>query len=118
MTLSADGHACELAANATAAQEMLERQPFDVVISDIRMVAMSGLELLDSIKRSHPSLPFIALTGAAGTKEAVDAIQRGAFHYLVKPCDAAEIRKVVAKAVHAARSPVPSPATDREVIHD
>ena len=99
MVLSADGHACELAGDATSALGLTDRQTFDVIISDIRMPGMSGLDLLDRFKRSHPALPFIAITGAGGVQQAVDAIKRGASDYLVKPCDAEEVRKVVARAL-------------------
>jgi len=107
MALSADGHACELAADGVAAQEILRRRTFDVVVSDIRMGGMSGLELLDWVKRSYPALPFIAITGTGGICEAVDAIKRGAFNYVVKPFDATAIRLVVASALagNALRAP-------------
>jgi two-component system response regulator HydG len=99
VVLSEAGHACEVATDATAALAMVERQPFDVVVSDIRMDGMSGLELLDRVRRSCPALPFIAITGAGGVQQAVDAIKRGAFDYLVKPCDAGQIRSTVARAL-------------------
>jgi two-component system response regulator HydG len=111
--LSADGHACELAADATAALEIVGRQTFDVVISDIRMDGMNGLELLDRVKRSHPALPFIAITGSGGIQQAVDAIKRGAFDYLVKPCDADEVRKIVASALAGRWPPSESPRRSR-----
>src|SRR5882672_3944041 len=96
---SADGHACELAPNAAAALEIVERQTFDVVISDVRMDGMDGLELLDRVKRSHPALPFIIITAAGAIHQAVDAIKRGAFEYVVKPCDADELRRIVTGAL-------------------
>jgi two-component system, NtrC family, response regulator HydG len=102
---SADGHGCELAADGNAALEIVERQTFDVVISDIRMGGMSGLELLDSVKRSHPALPFIVVTGAGAIPQAVDAIKRGAFEYLVKPYDANQLRSIVASALDSRRHP-------------
>ncbi len=94
-----DAHDCELAADAIAALGMVDRQTFDVVICDVVMDGMSGLELLDRIKRTHPALPFIVMTGAGGVRQAVDATKRGAFEYVVKPFDADELRKVVASAL-------------------
>jgi two-component system response regulator HydG len=99
MVFSADGHGCELAADAIAALEIVDRQTFDVVVCDVVMDGMSGLELLDRVKLTHPALPFIAITGAGGVKQAVDAIKRGAFEYVVKPCGADELRRIVAKAL-------------------
>jgi two-component system response regulator HydG len=105
LVFSADGHGCELAADATTALAIVERQTLDVVISDVRMEGMDGLQLLDRVRLTHPSLPFIMVTGAGGITEAVDAVKRGAFEYLVKPLDADALRHVVAKAVDGRRHP-------------
>src|ERR1700735_1722977 len=101
----ADGHGCELAADAAAALEIVERQTFDVVICDVVMEGMSGLELLDRVKRSHPAVPFIVITGKGGVQQAVEAIKRGAFEYLVKPCGADQLRRTVASALDERRHP-------------
>jgi two-component system response regulator HydG len=102
---SAEGHGCELAEDAMTALEIVERQTFDVVVCDIVMNGMSGLELLDRVKRTHPAVPFIVITGAGGIQQAVDAIKRGAFEYLVKPCGADELRRTVASALDVRRHP-------------
>jgi two-component system response regulator HydG len=102
---SGEGHACELAADATSALEIVERQTFDVVISDVRMAGMNGLELLDRVKRSHPALPFIIITAAGAIPQAVDAIKRGAFEYVVKPCDSDDLRRIVTDALEGRRHP-------------
>jgi DNA-binding NtrC family response regulator len=60
---------------------------------------MSGLELLDRVKRSHPELPFIIMTGSTRPHESTDAAGRGAFEYLVKPCDTEEVQRAVANAI-------------------
>src|SRR3984957_14029792 len=102
---SGEGHACELAADATSALEIVERQTFDVVISDVRMAGMNGLELLDRVKRTHPALPFIIITAAGAIPQAVDAIKRGAFEYVVKPCDSDDLRRIVTDALEGRRHP-------------
>jgi two-component system response regulator HydG len=102
---SADGHGCEVAADALTALEFVERQTFDVVVCDVVMEGMSGLELLDRVKRTHPAVPFIVITGAGGVQQAVEAIKRGAFEYLVKPCGADELRRTVASALDKRRHP-------------
>ena len=102
---SADAHDCELAADAMAALEILNRQTLDVVISDVVMDGMSGLELLDRVKQTHPALPFIVITGVGAIQQAVEAIKRGAFEYLVKPCDADALRRTVANALDGRRHP-------------
>src|SRR5579883_3162623 len=101
--LSADGHACELAPNAASAIRTVDQMSCDVVVSDVLMDGMSGLELLDLVKRAHPELPFVLVTGKGGVTQAVDAVKRGAFHYLTKPCSAEELTQVVRDAVNARR---------------
>jgi DNA-binding NtrC family response regulator len=71
-----------------AALEIVGRQTFDVVICDVVMDGMSGLELLDRVKRTHPACRSSSSPGPAAFTQAVDAIKRGAFEYVVKPCDA------------------------------
>jgi two-component system, NtrC family, response regulator HydG len=96
---SSAGYACELAADATAALDILDRQVLDVIVSDVRMAGMDGLELLDRVKRSHPTVPFIVITAAGATRQAVDAIKRGAFEYVVKPCDSDDLCRIVNAAL-------------------
>jgi two-component system response regulator HydG len=102
---AAEGHLCELAADATSALDLVRRQTFDAVVSDILMEGMNGLELLDRIKETHPALPVIVVTGVAGVSQAVDAIKRGAFGYAVKPCNVDELRRTVASALDARLHP-------------
>jgi two-component system response regulator HydG len=102
---SREGHSCELAADATTALELVHHRTFDVVVSDVIMQGMDGLELLDRIKLSHPALPVVIITGAGRVPQAVDAIKRGAFGYAVKPCDADELQRIVASALDAREHP-------------
>jgi two-component system response regulator HydG len=102
---AAAGHACEVAADAVAALEIVDRQTFDVVVCDVVMDGMSGLDLLDRVKGTHPALPFIVITAAGGVHQAVDAVKRGAFEYLVKPCGADELRRIVASALDERQHP-------------
>jgi two-component system, NtrC family, response regulator HydG len=99
LVLSADGHVCDVADNAFSALAAVDRKTFDVVISDTRMPGLTGLELLDRFKGAHPDWPLVAITGAGGAEQAVDGIKRGAFHYLVKPFEPEQIRRVVAAAL-------------------
>jgi two-component system response regulator HydG len=103
--LSGQGHACEVAADAASALGLVDQQTFDAVVSDIRMEGMDGLELLDRIKRDHPALPVVLVTGAGGIQQAVDAIKRGAFGYAVKPCNVEELQALIASALDARLHP-------------
>ena len=111
---SAEGHACELAADATSALDLVQNHTFDAVVSDVLMEGMDGLELLDRIKETHPALPVIVITAVGGIQQAVDAIKRGAFGYTVKPCNVEELRTLVAGALdarlHPSESVRPPPA--------
>jgi two-component system response regulator HydG len=99
MVFSGEGQTCELVASATAALESLAHRTFDAVICDVRMQGMSGLELLDRVKGTQPSLPFIVITAMGGVPDAVDAIKRGAFQYVTKPCDVDVLRTMVLAAI-------------------
>jgi len=80
----------ETAEGGEAALETLDREgPFAVVVSDMRMPGMNGVELLGEIKKKHPDTVRIMLTGNADQKTAVDAVNKGSiFRFLNKPCDA------------------------------
>jgi two-component system, NtrC family, response regulator HydG len=108
VVFSVDGHGCELAGDAIAALEVVDRQTFDVVVCDVVMEGMSGLELLDRFKRTHPALPVILITGQGGVQQAVDAVKRGAFEYVVKPFVGEELRKIVASALDERQHPAES----------
>jgi two-component system response regulator HydG len=102
---SVDDHDCEVAPDAATALAIVDRQTFDIVISDIRMEGMSGLELLGVVRKSHPALPVILITGLGGIPQAVEAVKRGAFEYLTKPIDVDKLRRVVASALDDRRHP-------------
>jgi len=74
---------------------------FDVVILDVKMPGMDGLETLAAIKLKHPNLEVIMLTGHATVESAIEGMKAGAFDYLMKPCDIdlllAKIDRAVAK---------------------
>jgi two-component system response regulator HydG len=122
--LSADGHACELAANAAAAMQSLESRGADLVLSDVLMEGPSGFELLDRVKQTRPDVPVVLVTAAAAVVQAVEAIKRGAFHYVTKPCDPDMLRQVVREGLKARPSrkepapslPVPPRASDSDLV--
>jgi DNA-binding NtrC family response regulator len=81
-------------ATAFSGQEALDRlkegggtSTFDVVILDVKMPGMDGLETLAAIKLRHPNLEVIMLTGHATVESAIDGMKAGAYDYLMKPCD-------------------------------
>jgi two-component system, NtrC family, response regulator HydG len=99
LVFSADDAACELAASAPDALELLAQGDFDALVCDVRMEGMDGLELLDRVKKMKPALPVVMITGVGRVADAVSAIKRGAFEYVTKPCDTNELRMLVAGAI-------------------
>ncbi|NOX34370.1 MAG: sigma-54-dependent Fis family transcriptional regulator [Deltaproteobacteria bacterium] len=87
-TLMSDwGHEIHLANDGTIAVEMVKAQPFDMVLMDMKMVKMSGMEALQMIKSYNPSLPVIIMTAYSSVQTAVKALKIGAYDYLTKPLD-------------------------------
>jgi DNA-binding response OmpR family regulator len=76
---------------------------YDVVITDLMMPGLSGMELLKQIAEGKPSTRVIMITGYPSIKSAVESIKRGAFDYIPKPFTPAELRSVVARAVESKR---------------
>jgi response regulator RpfG family c-di-GMP phosphodiesterase len=79
---------CHTAASGEEALSFLARQPFDVVISDLRMPGISGMDLLVEVRERYPHLAFLMVTGEDETRVGVRAMQLGADDYLLKPFDA------------------------------
>lgn len=94
-----DGYAIELAASAELGLSLLERTSVDLVLCDVCMDGMSGFELLDLVRARQPTVPVILLTGAGKIHDAVDAIKRGAFQYLLKPYDVHDLRLKIREAI-------------------
>ncbi len=96
--LPRDRYAWEAATSVDLGQGSAARSAFDAVVAG---VDVDGLVLLDRIKRERPGLPVILVSATDRTRDAVEAIKRGAFHYLVRPLDAAELRAAVDEAIAA-----------------
>lgn len=79
------------AASGEEALAMLEEQPVDVVVLDVKMPGIGGIETLRRIKRDHPEVEVIMLTGHASVEVAVQGMEMGAFDYLMKPTDIDEL---------------------------
>ncbi len=77
----------------------LEREEFDLVMTDLRMQQVDGLQVLERTKELYPDTEVIMITGYATVSSAVEAMQRGAYHYLAKPYKIEEVRILVRKAL-------------------
>jgi len=93
--LGKEGYTCHSAENGVVALQILAKQDIDLIISDLKMDHMDGLELLNEVNRSYPETPVIMVTGFATIDSAVQAMKRGAAYYLGKPVNLEELRKTV-----------------------
>ena len=92
--------ATQSGANAVA---LLGKQPFDVVLTDLRMEKTDGMQILQKCRETCPDTEVILITGYATLESAVDAMKHGAFYYIAKPFRLDEVRKVVAEALGKVR---------------
>ncbi|KOO16003.1 nitrogen regulation protein NR(I) [Vibrio xuii] len=98
-TLSSANIKCETFSDAESVLMALERETPDVLVSDIRMPGMDGLELLKQVNDRSPELPVIIMTAHSDLDAAVNAYQKGAFEYLPKPFDVDETLTLVERAI-------------------
>ncbi len=94
---SANGCAVKQAASAEQALTLIGQHAFDLVVSDITMPGLSGLDLLRAIKSDHPTTPVVLITGNPSVKTAVFGLRHGAYDYLPKPFSIREIQQLLAR---------------------
>ncbi len=92
------GYACTTATSGTDGARLIERDTFEIVITDLKMNDVDGLEILARTKKALPDAEVILVTGHGTIQSAVTAIQQGAFNYLLKPLDLKQLRAVADKA--------------------
>lgn len=83
--LATQGFRCSEASNGRQALELLAARPFDLVVSDLRMPVMNGLELLQAVRSRYPQVAFVMATGENDVRVAVQAMKEGASDYIIKP---------------------------------
>ena len=97
--LSAEGYEISQADDGQTAIVAVEDRFYDLVIMDIRMPKISGIEALKKIKSISPGIPIIIMTAYASVGNAVEALKSGAYDYLIKPLDIEELKILVVKAL-------------------
>lgn len=95
-----DNYELHKALSAMEGMKLIESESIDVVLTDLMMPEMDGLEFLKVIKEKHPRIPVIMITGYATINTALQSMQLGAFDYVAKPFTKAELRGVVERAAH------------------
>jgi len=101
--LEQEGYQVSAAASAQQTLSILQLRPIDLVITDLRMPGLSGLELLKHIRSEHPQTIIILLTAFGTVETAVEAIRTGAYDYLTKPVHPEEMSLVVHRALEHLR---------------
>lgn len=98
-TLSVDGHQVKTAIDGADAIKQIENEPFEIVITDLKMPGMSGMELLKHTLKINPDVCVIVMTAYGTVESAVSAMKQGAYDYICKPFELDEMKIIVEKAV-------------------
>jgi EAL domain-containing protein (putative c-di-GMP-specific phosphodiesterase class I) len=101
--LASHGYVVTTAASAEVALESLAAEPVDVVISDLTMPGMTGLEFLREVRQNDPDLPVILMTACPSTESAARAIEYGALRYLLKPVAKDALERALRDGLHLRR---------------
>jgi len=99
--LEQEGHRIDQAGSGAEGVQMFENHGYSLVILDLRMPRLGGLTVLQHVRNSRPEVPILVMTGYPSLENAKESIQLGAFDFLPKPLDAAQIRTVVARALQS-----------------
>jgi two-component system response regulator PilR (NtrC family) len=97
--LTSEGYDVECADDGTAAIRMLEKKHYDLILCDIRMGSVGGLEVLREAKTHRPQTVVIMISAFATTETAVEAMNEGAYDYIPKPFDVDEVKQTIRKAL-------------------
>ena len=100
-----DGQGYEIVSthSGSEALKLLEKQEFDVVVTDLRMPKIDGMEILERCRQLDPNSEVIVITGYATIDSAVEAIRKGAYYYIAKPFRLDDVRKIIAEAAEKTR---------------
>jgi len=98
--LSKSAYEIDYAQNGYDALKLLEKTPYQIVITDLKMSRMGGMEVLSRVKKDYPDIIVIVITGFASVSSAVEVMKMGAYDYLPKPFTPHELRAVVAQAIN------------------
>ncbi|MFH2138825.1 MAG: sigma-54 dependent transcriptional regulator [Candidatus Omnitrophota bacterium] len=98
VVLETEGYVIKRAATADEALKVFKKEPFDMVITDIRMKEMNGIELLRQVKMHNPEIIVLMMTAYASVETAIKALRYGAYDYLTKPFKLHDIKLVIKKA--------------------
>ncbi len=98
--LERDGHSVTTASSGEEAMERLQQTRFDILLVDIKMEGMSGLQLLSKVKESDPDVAVVMITAYGSIPTAIEAMKNGAYDYMLKPFDPNELGMLIEKIIH------------------
>ncbi|MBI2894385.1 MAG: response regulator [Deltaproteobacteria bacterium] len=101
--LSMEGFWVRTAEDGTAALAEMSRHSYDLVISDLKMPRMGGLELLETVSRTNPNVVMVIMTGFGTVETAIDAMKKGAYDYILKPFKVEEVVHIVQRGLEKRR---------------
>jgi response regulator RpfG family c-di-GMP phosphodiesterase len=101
--LGMEGYEVRTAEDGVTALHEMQRHPYDVVISDLKMPKMGGIELLDEISKRSPNVLTVIMTGFGTVETAIDAMKRGAYDYVLKPFKVEEVVHIIQRALEKQR---------------
>jgi two-component system, NtrC family, response regulator HydG len=102
-SLERHGYVCTVATSGKEGARLIEKDEFDLVLTDLKMGDLDGLAIVRKVKAQQPEAEVIVITGFGDVKTAVQAIKEGAAHYLLKPLDLSELRAIVDKSAERLR---------------
>lgn len=103
MLLSHSGYQVESAVTGEEALDIMQKKPFEIIITDLFLPGVSGIDILKRVKEDSPYTNVILITGNASAETAVEAMKEGAFDYITKPFNFEKLKVIVAKAVEKSR---------------
>ena len=101
--LKSEGHTVTVAERGDQALELVRREPFDLVLTDLRMPKVDGLEILKAVKDSAPETVVIMISAFSSTESAVEALKLGAYDYITKPFKVDEVKVIIKNALEQKR---------------
>jgi len=97
LQLAEDGFHAESVGDAEAGLQLLNKKPFDLIVTDFKLPGMTGLEFLQAVKRANAAIPVVIMTAYGTVESAVEAMKEGASDYVLKPFSLAELVLVIRK---------------------
>lgn len=116
--LKKEGYEVTLAEDGAKAKDVLTKKSFEMVISDLQMPNMTGMELLKHAREAYPETVFVMMTAFGTLENAVEAMKVGAYDYLTKPCKIDEVRLVINNALRTRNLEVENRSLKKELVRE